>query len=171
MTHEVFNQVPPLEGYNLYLSDPALDAAVAGEGAKESRDRLVECGERFGSAEFYRWGFEANVNPPRLVTHDRVGNRVDQVEFHPSWHALLETAVENGHHSLPWEEAAPEGAHVTRAALTYMSGQVEAGHRLGHRSRRDRGPAWLQCPGGGVPRRILARRHAISGGDALHPRR
>jgi len=127
-THEVVNQPPPLEGYNLYLSDPVLDTAVAREGGKDSRDTLIEFGATAGSAEYYRWGFEANRNDPRLLTHDRFGHRVDMVEFHPAWHSLMETAVANGHHSLPWEDDPPEGAHVTRAALTYMSGQIEAGH-------------------------------------------
>jgi putative acyl-CoA dehydrogenase len=127
-THEVLNQPPPLEDYNLYLSDPVLDGAVAREGGKDSRDALIDFGATAGSAEYYRWGAEANRNEPRLLTHDRFGHRVDVVEFHPSWHALMETAVGNGHHSLPWEDDPPEGAHVTRAALTYMSGQIELGH-------------------------------------------
>lgn len=127
-THEVLNQAPPLEGYNLYTSDPILDEAVGREGGKESRDRLVDFGEITGSPEYYRWGFEANRNDPELVTHDRYGRRVDQVEFHPAWHSLMETAVGNGNHSLPWEDTPPEGAHVTRAAFTYMTGQIESGH-------------------------------------------
>lgn len=126
-THDVLNQPPPLEDYNLYLSDPVLDAAVAREGAKDSRDALIDFGATAGSAEYYRWGAEANRNPPRLLTHDRFGHRVDMVEFHPSWHALVDLAVANGHHSLPWDDP-PEGAHVTRAALTFMSGQIESGH-------------------------------------------
>jgi putative acyl-CoA dehydrogenase len=127
-THEVLNQPPPLEGYNLYLADPVLDTAVAREGAKASRDQLVEVGEETGSPEYYRWGFEANRNEPSLLTHDRYGNRVDMVEFHPAWHSLMEFAVSHGNHSLPWEPYPPEGAHVTRAAMTYMTGQVESGH-------------------------------------------
>lgn len=127
-THEVLNQPPPLEDYNLYLSDPVLDSAVAREGGKDSRDSLIDFGATAGSAEYYRWGAEANRNEPRLVTHDRFGHRVDIVEFHPSWHALMETAVANGNHSLPWEDDPPEGAHVTRAALTFMAGQIESGH-------------------------------------------
>ncbi len=127
-THEVLNQPPPLEGYNLYLSDPVLDGCVAREGGKDSRDTLIEFGATAGSAEYYRMGFEANRNDPRLVTHDRFGHRVDIVEFHPAWHELMETAVANGHHSLPWESDSSDGAHVVRAALTYISGQIESGH-------------------------------------------
>jgi putative acyl-CoA dehydrogenase len=127
-THEVLNQPPPLEDYNLYLGDPVLDTSVAREGGKDSRDILIDFGAIAGSAEYFQWAAEANRNEPRLLTHDRFGHRVDMVEFHPAWHSLMETAVSNGHHSLPWEDDPPEGAQVTRAALTYMSGQVESGH-------------------------------------------
>ena len=127
-THEVLNQPPPLEGYNLYTSDPILDAAVTREGAKGWRDQLVAYGEEVGSSEVFEWGFLANVNEPVLKTHDRYGRRVDRVEFHPSWHQLLELAVSNGLHSLPWEERSNGTGHVARTALLYMSSQVEAGH-------------------------------------------
>jgi putative acyl-CoA dehydrogenase len=127
-THEVLNQAPPLEGYNLYTSDPILDEAVTREGAKGSRDLLVEFGETAGAPDYYRWAREANRHDPTLHTHDRFGHRVDQVEFHPSWHSLMETAVSHGNHSLPWEGDPIDSAHVTRAALTYMSGQIESGH-------------------------------------------
>jgi len=127
-THEVLNQPPPLEGYNLYQTDPVLDGAVAREGGKDARDDLIDFGGVAGSPEYYRWGFEANHNDPRLSTHDRFGHRVDMVEFHPAWHSLMETAVANGHHSLPWEQDPPDAAHVVRAALTYVSGQIESGH-------------------------------------------
>jgi putative acyl-CoA dehydrogenase len=127
-THEVLNQPPPLEGYNLYLTDPVLDDALDREGAKTSRDRLVEFGAVAGSADYYRAAAEANRNDPRLITHDRFGHRVDIVEFHPSWDYLMETAVSNGHHCLPWEHDAEEYAHTIRAASTFMSGQIESGH-------------------------------------------
>ncbi|HEU4319840.1 MAG TPA: acyl-CoA dehydrogenase family protein [Acidimicrobiia bacterium] len=127
-THEVLNQVPPLEDYNLFISDPVLDDAVTREGAKTFRDDLVAFGERTGTAEYYRWSFEANRHDPVLATHDRYGHRVDKVDFHPAWHELMRFAVANGNHSLPWEPASPEGAHVARAAATYMSGQIESGH-------------------------------------------
>jgi putative acyl-CoA dehydrogenase len=127
-THEVLNQPPPLENYNLYLTDPVLDRAVASEGGKESRDILIRFGERVGSAEVFEWGFLANKNDPLLNTHDRYGNRIDEVEFHPSWHYLMDLAVTNGLHSIPWEEDPGDSGHLTRTALLYMSSQVEAGH-------------------------------------------
>ena len=127
-THDVLNQPPPLEDYNLYLTDPVLDRAIAAEGGKESRDTLVRFGERVGSAEVFEWGFLANTNDPVLKTHDRYGNRIDEVEFHPSWHSLMDLAVSNGLHSIPWEEDGGDGGQLTRTALLYMSSQVEAGH-------------------------------------------
>ena len=69
----------------------------------------------------------ANDFPPRLRTHDRFGERIDEVEFHPAWHDLMRLAVGHGTHSLSWTEPR-EGAHVARATLFMLAGQVEAGH-------------------------------------------
>ncbi|MGH8874735.1 MAG: acyl-CoA dehydrogenase family protein, partial [Acidimicrobiia bacterium] len=85
-------------------------------------------GERAGSAEAFEWGCLANRYPPVLHTHDRYGHRIDEVEFHPAWHHLMEMAVSAGLHCLPWENEGREGSHVARAAMTYLSSQVEAGH-------------------------------------------
>src|SRR5690606_17911326 len=71
-------------------------------------------------------GFEANLNRPRLRTHDRYGHRVDEVEFHPAYHALMREAVAAGVHALSWQEPR-EGAHVVRAVLSYLHHQAEAG--------------------------------------------
>ncbi len=127
MTHEVFNQVPPLANYNLFDCDPALSESLARDGAGWARTQLCEFGQRVGSEEAIRWGFEANENPPMLKTHDRLGNRRDEVEFHPSWHKLMALAVEFGIHSLPWEDPRP-GAHVARDALMRLASENEAGH-------------------------------------------
>ncbi len=127
VTHDVFNQVPPLSGYNVFDCDPALGEAVTREGAGWARTQICEFGQRVGSEEAIRWGFEANENPPVLKTHDRYGNRRDEVEFHPSWHKLMGLAAEYGIHSLPWEDLRP-GAHVARAALMRLTSENEAGH-------------------------------------------
>jgi putative acyl-CoA dehydrogenase len=124
-THEVFNQPPPLRGYNLYSEDAPLAEAVKREGADWAEGRLLELGERL-SGDPLRWGAMANENPPVLRTHDRYGNRIDEVEFHPAWHWLLELSIEHGLHSLPWREPVP-GAHVARAAMFVVYSQVEAG--------------------------------------------
>ncbi len=125
-THEVFNQAPPLEGYNVFEQDRPLVEALAREGGEWARDRARAAGEVAGG-EAIEWGRQANENPPKLRTHDRHGNRIDEVEFHPSWHRLVELAVSSGSHSLPWTEDRP-GGHVARAAIFMTLGQAEGGH-------------------------------------------
>ncbi len=125
-THVVTNQVPPLEDYNVFEADTALVEAVEREGADWARGRIAEIGEIAGRAETIRWGMEANQNVPRLRTHDRHGNRIDEVEFHPSWHELMSIGVGHGLHASPWVEPGP-GAHVARAAGFIVLGQAEAG--------------------------------------------
>jgi putative acyl-CoA dehydrogenase len=124
-THEVLNQATVLEGYNTYESDAVLKEALHREGGDWAEARVREAGEFAGSARAIRWGFEANENPPKLKTHDRYGNRIDEVEFHPAWHHLLGQAVSFGAHSLPWREP-QAGAHVARAAM-FVASQAEAG--------------------------------------------
>jgi putative acyl-CoA dehydrogenase len=125
-THTVFNQAPPLEDYNVAASDRALMEALRREGAGWAEERVVAFGALAGRAGTIAWGFQANENRPVLHTHDRTGRRIDEVEFHPSWHALLALGVEHGLHALPWREARP-GAHVARAALFLSLAQAEAG--------------------------------------------
>jgi putative acyl-CoA dehydrogenase len=126
-THEVFNQTPPLTGYNLYLTDTTLREAIQRDGAAWAEAQLLEFGQLVGSEEVQRWGFEANENEPLLHTHDRCGGRRDEVVFHPSWHHLMRASIEGKIHSLPWVEPRP-GAHVARAALLMLAAQNEAGH-------------------------------------------
>ncbi len=139
--HEVTNQPPPLIGYDA-SDDPALLAALeafcpagaAGavgadstEGSAVSAARLRGIGRLAGSEHAQEQGRLANENPPKLRTHDRYGNRIDEVEFHPAWHDLMRTAIEHGLHATPWQDQRP-GAHLDRAARFYLWGQAEAGH-------------------------------------------
>jgi putative acyl-CoA dehydrogenase len=124
---EALNQVPPLVDYNLFLSDRTLSQGVQREGGEWARQQLTDLGGLLGAKEAQRWGFEANENKPVLHTHDRYGNRRDEVVFHPSWHNLMRTSIEHRVHSLPWVEN-KRGAHVARAALLMMTAQNEAGH-------------------------------------------
>ena len=39
-----------------------------------------------------------NIGSPELDTHDRFGHRVDLVRFHPAYHTLMKTAIEEGIH-------------------------------------------------------------------------
>jgi putative acyl-CoA dehydrogenase len=125
-THVVTNQPPPLEGLDLFSQNQPLVEALEREGGGWARADAVMVGEIAGG-DAIRWGVEANENPPRLKTHDRFGNRVDQVEFHPSWHHLMRTSVEHAIHALPWREHRT-GAHAARTALSLTFAQVEAGH-------------------------------------------
>src|SRR5436305_1502689 len=123
---EVLNQPPPLEGYNVYESNVPLVEALRREGAEAFEDRVRELGARAGTAESLERGRLANENPPILRTHDRFGKRIDEVEFHPAWHELLELAVASGVHALPWREPAP-GAQAGRAAMMLAMSGVESG--------------------------------------------
>ncbi len=125
-THEVLNQPPPLAGYNV-AADPALLAALDREGAGWATSDLHQLGKLAGSGETATLARLANEYAPVLRTHDRFGNRIDEVEFHPAWHQLLDTAVRHGLHAAPWIDART-GAHVARAAKFYVWAQAEAGH-------------------------------------------
>jgi putative acyl-CoA dehydrogenase len=125
-THAVTNQPPPLEGLNLFEQNRPLVEALEREGAGWGAEHASAVGALAGG-EGIGLGFEANENPPRLKTHDRFGNRVDQVEFHPSWHRLMENSVTHEAHALPWRTDRP-GAHAVRVAMSLTGGQVEAGH-------------------------------------------
>ncbi|MGN9766908.1 isovaleryl-CoA dehydrogenase [Micromonospora sp. SD12] len=124
-THEVFNQVPPLVGHDA-ADDPALLDALDREGAGWAAAELHELGRLGGGEQAIEQGRLANEHPPVLRTHDRHGNRVDEVEFHPAWHELMRTAVTHGLHAAPWADERP-GAHVARAAKFY-TWRPDAGH-------------------------------------------
>jgi putative acyl-CoA dehydrogenase len=123
---EVLNQSAPLAGYNAFAADAVLGEALEREGGGWAADTACRLGEVCGRADVIELGRLANENPPRLRTHDRFGNRIDEVEFHPSWHELMALGVGEGLHALPWREPQP-GAHVARAALFMLLSQVEAG--------------------------------------------
>lgn len=126
-THIVQNQPLPLENYNLFSSDIALQEAVQRAGAGSRQDMLQQFGALTGSAETVHWGFQANKVRPEFRTHDRYGRRIDEVEFHPAYHHLMRTSIENGLHSIPWTDGQPN-ANAFRATLSYMMSQVDAGH-------------------------------------------
>jgi putative acyl-CoA dehydrogenase len=126
-THEVLNQPPPLRDYNLFTADRALQEALLREGGGWAADRAALLGGICGSSEVIDLGVQANAAPPVLRTHDRYGHRIDEVEYHPAYHRLMEISVGHGLHALPWREPR-DGAHVARAALFFVMAQTEAGH-------------------------------------------
>ncbi len=126
LTHEVFNQAPPLVDYNLFTTDRAMREGVAREGAAWALADLEAFGARVGSAETFALGVAANKNPPVLQSFDRFGYRRDEVDFHPAYHALMAIAVAQGLHAAPWADPRP-GAQVARAAGVMLFCQAEAG--------------------------------------------
>jgi putative acyl-CoA dehydrogenase len=126
VTHEVSNQVPPLDGHDA-AADQALLAALHREGGGWAEDELHELGRLAGTAGTQDQARLANVHKPVLRTHDARGNRIDEVEFHPAWHELMTVAVRHGLHAAPWADPTP-GAHVARAAKFMVWTQAEAGH-------------------------------------------
>jgi putative acyl-CoA dehydrogenase len=126
-THEVFNQPPPLAGYSVFTADVALAEALEREGGAWARDELCDLGNRAGSIDAQELGRQANQNPPVLHTHDRYGNRIDEVRYHPAYHELMRVAVGHGLHAAPWAEQRV-GAHVARAAKIIVWYQVDGGH-------------------------------------------
>ncbi|NWB70862.1 acyl-CoA dehydrogenase family protein [Pseudomonas sp. G5001] len=124
-THDVTNQPPSLDGTNLYRIDLPLQDWSRRFGAGWAEQRIDIYGALAGGP-LMEAGFLANQNKPVFNSHDRFGHRIDLVEFHPAYHELMRTAVEHGLPSLPW--AHPQsGAHVARAAMTYLHSQAEAG--------------------------------------------
>ena len=125
--HEVLNQVPPYKGTNLYSADAALQEGVHAHGAGWAEARLLGWGATVGSAEHQQLSADANRWTPVLRTHDRSGNRVDQVDFHPAYHELMRRSVAEGLHTSPFSDPCP-GAHVARAAGFFLAAQGDLGH-------------------------------------------
>ncbi|MBI3283661.1 MAG: isovaleryl-CoA dehydrogenase [Burkholderiales bacterium] len=126
LTHEIYNQVPELEDYNIFTSDAVLMDGLQRAGGDWHADALVRAGQELGSHAVLELGELANRHLPELRSHDRQGRRIDQVDFHPSWHRLLGLLRQEGLHALPWM-APRRGAQAARAAGYYLQAQVEAG--------------------------------------------
>jgi len=125
-THEVTNQVPELVGHDA-AADPPLLEALDREGAGWARGELHEIGVLAGSSRVREWADAAHRHEPRLRTHDRAGNRVDEVDYDRGYHALLDVAVSRGLAGAVWADAR-EGAHVARGAEFLVWSQAETGH-------------------------------------------
>jgi putative acyl-CoA dehydrogenase len=125
-THEVSNQVPPHTGRDI-AAHPALFEGLHREGAGWAESEVRALGALANSEPAQEWGRLANEHPPVLRTHDRFGNRIDEVDYLPQYHELMRTAVEHGLHGAPWADERA-GAHVARAAKVMAWGVADAGH-------------------------------------------
>ncbi|WP_420034412.1 acyl-CoA dehydrogenase family protein [Streptomyces sp. cg28] len=126
VTHEVTNQAPPLTGHDA-ADDPVLLDGVRREGAAWHLDDLHRFGKLVGSAEARDWADQANRCEPELRTHDRYGNRIDEVDFHPAYHSLMRATVGAGAAGSAWADER-SGAHVARAATFMVATMMEQGH-------------------------------------------
>ncbi|MCP2319987.1 putative acyl-CoA dehydrogenase [Nocardia amikacinitolerans] len=125
-THEVTNQVPPLVDFDA-AEQPVILEALRRTGAESAIDDVRAVGKVAGSAEAQTLGDLAEARPPVLRTHDRYGHRIDEVEYDPSYHRLMEYAVGFGLHAAPWADSGPS-PHLVRAAKMSVWSQVDAGH-------------------------------------------
>src|SRR5690606_30079271 len=95
-THEVTNQAPQRVGVNEYESNVALRGAVSRYNAEWAEAGLQRTGEYVGTAEFQADARRANRHEPELQTHDRYGNRIDEVVYDPAYHRIIGAAIADG---------------------------------------------------------------------------
>ncbi|MBT2301900.1 acyl-CoA dehydrogenase family protein [Variovorax paradoxus] len=125
-THAVENQAPPLEGVNAFVGDTALRESLVREGGEWAVDRLTALGDVVNDPEHVEQAFLANKHTPELRRFDRYGQRVDVIEFHPSYHHLMKLAYQHDVGAMPWNNPRP-GAHVAKAAASILFNQLEGG--------------------------------------------
>ncbi|WP_426146169.1 isovaleryl-CoA dehydrogenase [Polaromonas sp. DSR2-3-2] len=125
ITHEVFNQPEPLVNYNLFEGNRPLRDALKFNAPGLDRAELLRLGAQLGTADMQAHARLANVHLPELHTHDRFGRRIDQVEFHPSYHALMSASVGAGLHGTPWINHESSSPHVLRAAGFMLFTELE----------------------------------------------
>lgn len=125
-THEVFNQFDELTDFNLLTTDAALGEALQRAGAQGAVPALTAYGERLGCADTWHLAEQANRHTPVLHSFDARGRRVDAVEFHPSWHALMALYRAQGLIAHPFQSN-DAGRWTAWAAGFYLHGQVEQG--------------------------------------------
>lgn len=153
-THSVTNQPPPRTDVNEFTASRALQDGVEALDAGWATERLTEIGVLVGSTGFQEHARRAQANPPRLHSHDRWGNRIDEIEYDPSYHAVIAEAVRHGAHTSAWADPGP-GAGVARAAAFMLFSQVEPGHA---------------CPISMTHAAVASLHHAPSLADAWLPR-
>ena len=124
ITHEVFNQPEPLVNYNLFEANLPLQSALKFNAPGLDTAELKQLGAMLGTADMQTHARLANVHTPQLHTHDRFGRRIDQVEFHPSYHALMTVATGAGLHGTPWTGDG-DSPHVQRAAGFMLFTELE----------------------------------------------
>ncbi len=124
-THQVLNQPHPLQQYNAFKADTVLQYWLHKFGGGWGETQLQAFGEFVGH-QGLEAGFLANKHLPEFQPHNRFGQRIDQVDYHPAYHQLMQTAIEAGHCHLPWTSPQP-GAHLVRAAIAVLHNHADPG--------------------------------------------
>ncbi|QFU02948.1 Putative acyl-CoA dehydrogenase AidB [Halomonas sp. THAF5a] len=125
-THVVTNQPAPPGDRDLLKEDAPLGEALAREAPAWVGQRLAPLGREVGSAEVQALGEDANRHPPALRLFDRHGRRLDEVHYHPAYHALMRLAIDHGWHAVAWQEEG-RGGHQAHVAALYLLTQAEPG--------------------------------------------
>ena len=125
-THQVDNQSPIFENRNLYEVDKALQKVLLSSAGSWGQEEMEAFGAIMGAAKWIDKGRLANINPPIFKSHDAKGHMINEIEFHPAYHDLMELGIANKLHSQPWSDS-KKGAQLVRMAKYYFYAQNEAG--------------------------------------------
>lgn len=122
-THEVINQPGAPPPRDPWADDPVLRCWMQRFGGAAADAAAL--GRRLAAPDVALYAAAARHNPPELRVFDRAGRRLDEVAFHPGYHALMALAQGAGYAALPWEGG--PGGHLGHAAMVYMLSQHEPG--------------------------------------------
>ncbi|HVI47899.1 MAG TPA: acyl-CoA dehydrogenase family protein [Chitinophaga sp.] len=124
--HTSHNQVPPLENYNSFETNEVLRNIIRVYGNSWINAPAMDFGDIMGGHDMQEAGNLANKHLPVLKTHDRFGNRLDVVEFHPAYHQMMDVAIRHQVHSIAWTSAVP-GGYLAHSILSYLKQQIDEG--------------------------------------------
>ncbi len=123
-THQVLNQPSSLFPFNTFTSDQTLQYWTQVYRNSDNDSALLSTYGKLCGGKLVEPGFAANQSKPVFHSHDRFGNRIDEVRYHPAYHQLMSTAIHHNLHALPWQQP---GKHSLRAALIYQHVQADPG--------------------------------------------
>jgi alkylation response protein AidB-like acyl-CoA dehydrogenase len=101
-----------------------------GAAFEHAQPRLTKLGAA-AATDGARWAQEADHDGPTLVTHDRAGNRIDEIDYHPSYRELQKLGYGSGIVAATYDPAfAKERGDAPKSltfSLGYLFAQAEAG--------------------------------------------
>lgn len=120
------NQAPVLENFNAFTANAALQDALHAYGGGWMNEQASAFGALMGSRDMQEAGHLANRHTPVLNTHDRFGNRLDVVEYHPAYHRMMEVSIHGQVHSIAWTSR-QKGRYLAHSVLSYLKQQIDEG--------------------------------------------